>query len=120
MLKNLYSTNKAVLEGFKPRENKILDYSSSITFTNTLEQVEQLKANAKFNQITDNNNLDLYRKWISKTVEAAKYFNYYNPQVAEPRKAELLNYNLTTVEALEKKYDLEDGEIFEAFYNEEK
>lgn len=120
MLNTKHKTSTAILEGYKKPQNKILDYETSTTIVNGGEEVEKIKANYALNKIVANNNLDLYRKWMDKTIEATKYFNYYNPKIINnqrPIKNDLLNYDLSTVEGLEKKYDLEDGEIFSGFYD---
>jgi len=120
MLKTTHNKSTAILNGYKKPQNKVLDYETSTTIVNGGEEVEQLKANYAINKITLNNNLDLYRKWMDKTIEATKYFNYYNPKIINnqrPIKNDLLNYDLSTVDGLEKKFDLEDGEIFTGFYD---
>jgi hypothetical protein len=108
------------LNGLKDRSppQKVLNYESSTTFS---EDLSKLKQSTSFFKIIDNNNLDLYRKFVSKTIESQKYFNYYDPrQFTNQSRTDpnLQNVNLDTVMGLEKKYDLEDGLTYD-IYNEE-
>lgn len=107
------------LNGIKDRTppEKVLNYESSTTFS---EDLSKLKQTTAFFKITDNNNMDLYRKFVTKTIESQKYFNYYNPKEFINQSKELPNLqndNLDTIIGLDKKYDLEDGLIYD-IYNE--
>jgi hypothetical protein len=101
-------TSQFYLNGLKSKPPKVLNYDNSVS---AIEDISRLKANTNFFKIVGNNNMDLYRKYVEKTVEATKYFNYYKPDTQGIKRPNILNYNLTTVEGLEKKYDLEDGFI---------
>jgi hypothetical protein len=61
-------------------------------------------------EIASNNNMNLLANFTTASVEADKYFNYYKPEINKRvSQITLMNESISTVEALDKKYDIEDG-----------
>ena len=101
-----HKTSTFYLNGLNDLQKPIkqLNYTSASS-----EDIQKLLNIDPLFKSLGNNNMDLYRKFISKTIESTKYFNYYNPKLSY-NIPNLQNVDLSTVEGLEKKYDLEDNQ----------
>ena len=97
---NLLNTYSKIL---KPQINeKKIEY--------TTDNITDIRKFEKKVEIATNNNLNLLSNFTTASVDADKYFNYYKPEINKRvSQISLMNENITTVEALDKKFDLEDG-----------
>jgi hypothetical protein len=99
----IYNVSPFYLQGLKDSKKDEKEKEQNI-----LSNISKINNNYGLN----NNNMELYHKYVYGVKESKKYFNYYQPFINKNVPvATLLNENLTTVEGLDKKYDIEDGYI---------
>lgn len=97
---NLLNTYSRILKP-QTNERKIEYISENITDIRKFENKVE---------IASNNNMRLLSNFTTASVEADKYFNYYKPEINKRvSQVSLMNESISTVEALDKKYDEEDG-----------